>query len=121
MRRDRGWRSWRRCSRERRPRGSMRRDLRYALRSLRRAPWYSMTVVSVIALSMALSATVFAIVDGVLFKPLAYDAPDRLFALSAGFSQLPDYDRQMSSVSPAELTAWREAVPDVRMTAFTSN
>ena len=74
-----------------------------------------------VASTMALSATVFAILDGVLFKPLAYDAPDRLFALSAGFSQLPDYDRQMSSVSPAALPARREAVQAVRTTALTSN
>lgn len=99
----------------------MARELRQTLRSLLRSPWYSVAVVSVIALGMALSATVFAIVDGVLFKPLAYASPDRLFALSAGFSKVPDYDRAMSSISPAELAAWRDAVPDVGLTAFTSN
>jgi predicted lysophospholipase L1 biosynthesis ABC-type transport system permease subunit len=45
-------------------------DLRYAVRSLWRAPWYSATVVGVMALGMALATTVFAVVDGVLFKPL---------------------------------------------------
>jgi predicted permease len=97
------------------------REVGYALRSLRRTPWYSITVVSVIALSMALSATVFAIVDGVLFIPLGYGSPDRLFALTPGFSKLPDYVRPLAAVSPADVAAWREAVPDLPMTAFTSN
>jgi hypothetical protein len=34
--------------------------------------WYTATVVATIALSIALASTVFAVVDGVLFKPLPY-------------------------------------------------
>ena len=64
-------------------------DLRYALRSFSRAPWYSATVVGVIALGMALSTTVFAVVDGVLFKPLPYPQADRLVAIEPGFNNLP--------------------------------
>jgi putative ABC transport system permease protein len=62
------------------------RDLRYAARSLRRAPWYAVTAISVIALTMALAATAFAIVDGVLFKPLPYARPHELYDVSGGYS-----------------------------------
>src|SRR5262245_18007784 len=64
-------------------------DLQYAVRSLRRAPWYSAIVIGVIALGMALSITVFAVVDGVLFKPLPYPNADRLVAIEPGFNNLP--------------------------------
>jgi hypothetical protein len=52
---------------------------RLALRTLRRSPWYATTVVGTVALTIALAATVFAVVDGVLFKPLPYPASHRLF------------------------------------------
>jgi len=64
-------------------------DLRYAVRTLWRAPWYSATVIGVIALGMALSTTVFAVVDGVLFKPLPYPDADRLVAVEPGFKVDP--------------------------------
>ena len=37
-------------------------DLRQTFRALRHAPWYSSTVIGVIALGMALATTVFAVV-----------------------------------------------------------
>ena len=43
---------------------------RYALRTLRQSPWYSAMVISVLGVGMALATVVFAVVDGVLFKPL---------------------------------------------------
>jgi predicted permease len=63
------------------------RELRQALRSLRRTPWYSLTVIGVIALSMTLATTVFAIVDGVLFKPLPYPKAHELYRISGGYSR----------------------------------
>ena len=64
----------------------MGRDLRHAARSLRRAPWYSLAAVAVIALSMTLATTTFAVVDGVLFKPLPYERADELYAVRGTYS-----------------------------------
>jgi len=50
-----------------------------AVRSLRSSPWYTVTTVAVIGLTVALAATVFATVDGVLFRPLPIESPERLF------------------------------------------
>jgi hypothetical protein len=46
--------------------------LRYTLRALGKAKLYSLTTIFIIAVSMALATTAFAIADGVLFKPLPY-------------------------------------------------
>jgi putative ABC transport system permease protein len=100
------------------------RDLRQAFRSLARAPWYFATVVGVIALAMTLTTAVLAVVDGMLFKPLPYRQPDRLFAVSPAFASLPAADDNMPMgwhVSPLELNAWRAALPDVQLTAFSEN
>ena len=66
----------------------LRGDGRQALRTLRRSPWYAATAIVVVALSFALATTVFALVDGVLFKPLPFRAPDQLFVVSPGFTAL---------------------------------
>jgi hypothetical protein len=93
-------------------------ELKQALRALRRAPWYALTVAGVIALSMALTTTVFAIVDGVLFKPLPYPAVDRLFGVSTAHARLPDSVRSMGVVSEVDVNAWAEALPSARFAAF---
>src|SRR5687768_16724098 len=56
-------------------------ELRRTLRSLRRAPWYAAAVAGVIALGMTLATTVFAVVDGLLFKPLPYQRASELFVV----------------------------------------
>jgi len=94
----------------------MMRDLRQTLRSLSRAPWYSATVIGVIALGMALATTVFAIVDGVLFKPIGLAGADRLFVVQAGFKDLPPTTHK--SVSRGDLDAWAAAAPGVSFTGF---
>lgn len=79
-------------------------SLRLALRALFRSPWYAATATGTIALTIALGATVFAVVDGVLFKPLPYPESSRLFTA-------------VGSATPAGAltdTAWF-AVGDVRI------
>jgi putative ABC transport system permease protein len=57
------------------------RDVRYALRALRRAPGFA--VVSVVTLALGIGATtaVFSVVNGVLIKPLPYPDPERLVSI----------------------------------------
>jgi predicted permease len=88
-------------------------DLRQALRSLRKSPWYSATVVAVIALSTALSATVFAIVDGELIKPLPYRDADGLYRAYARRQARGGYAFTMD-----EIASWRETVPALQFSAM---
>jgi putative ABC transport system permease protein len=100
------------------PRGFVRRhSLRYAFRSLRRAPWYSATIVGVMALSVALASTVFAVVDGVLFKPLPYPNAKQLVSVEAGFRSL-DPKSGAPGISLPDVEAWRASLPGVAFTAF---
>ena len=110
------------------PRASMRvlfsglgRNGAYAVRALRHAPWYVVTVVGVVAVSVSLATAVFAIVDGTLFKPLPYPEAGRVFAVALGASKLAEPFRELAQVSEATALEWREAVPDIPLSAFIAN
>ena len=92
-------------------------DLRYAVRTLGRAPWYSATVIGGIALGMALATTVFAVVDGVLFKPLPYPDADRLVAIEPGFTNIAASPYPSAS-SVKDIADWQAAAPGVAITGF---
>ena len=104
-------------------RGSpMNTDIRFTLRALRQAPWYSATVAGVIAVTLALATTVFAVVDGVLFRPLPYpDAPAlvrverRFVRTEAGAGARASL---ANAASPVDLEQWRAAVPGLQITGF---
>jgi hypothetical protein len=53
--------------------------VRIALRTLLRSRWHAVATIGTIALTISLSSTVFAVVDGVLFKPLPYPEAGRLY------------------------------------------
>jgi len=89
--------------------------LRQAIRFLLRSPWYSGTVVSVIALGMALATTVFAVVDGVLFKPLPYERADELFRVTGGYQT---GQRSGIAVAQRNLVDWAAAAPGVTIAAY---
>ncbi len=52
------------------------RDLRFAIRSLRRTPVFAMTAAVVLGLGIGANATVFTIVNTVLLRPLPFDRAD---------------------------------------------
>jgi predicted permease len=76
-------------------------------------------VIATVALSMTLAATAFAVVDGVLFKPLPYPLAGELYALSGAFDDEPGPgERGVRLMSPLEVATWNEAVPDLAATSL---
>lgn len=54
------------------------RDVRFALRGMRRNPGFTAVVVTTLALGIGASTAVFSVVEGILLRPLPFQDPDRL-------------------------------------------
>ena len=88
--------------------------LRFACRTLVRSKWYAFTAIGTITLTIALSATVFAVVDGVLFKPLPYPESDRIFQVFG----LTDAASPPEVLSSSDLRNLSDADSRISVTAF---
>lgn len=60
---------------------SVRQNLRFALRTLRRNPTFAVTAVGTLALGISVNTTIFSVVNAVLLQPLPYRDADRLVLL----------------------------------------
>ncbi len=56
-------------------------DIRYAIRTLIRAPTFSIVSVLCLRLGIGVNTTIFTIVNGVIVRQLPFDQPDRLLVL----------------------------------------
>lgn len=95
-------------------------DIRFVSRSLGATPWYTLTVIGVVAVPVTMAATTFAIVDGVLFRPLPYPDAAALVALKPNFNgpaRVAD-PAAVQSASDVDLVHWRAALPEVPITAY---
>ena len=91
-------------------------DLRYALRTLWKSPGFTAVVVLTLSLGIGADVAIFSVARGVLFKPLPYRDPARLYRIghvqkdsaTAGASFSPqDYD-DLAQARPGleSLAAW---------------
>ena len=65
------------------------KDVRFAVRQLRKNPGFTCTAVLVLALGVCASAAIFAFVDAALIKPLPYPNPARLVAVTERVALFP--------------------------------
>ncbi len=82
------------------------RDLRYAARSLSRAPGFTTAAVLTLALGVGANTAVFGLVSATLLRPLPFPAPDRLVALYQSYEGT-DRESQATPWSYPEFAALR--------------
>lgn len=79
----------------------LQRDLRHAVRALRRTPAFTVTAVSTLALGIGANAVVFSAIDAVLLRPLPFPDGDRLMELR----QRQDGTAE-TNIAPVRLEEW---------------
>ena len=68
--------------------------MRQALRALSRDKAFAAFATLTLALGVGSVTAIFSVLDSVLLKPLAYRAPDRLYAAAEGAADRPDETAQ---------------------------
>ena len=74
------------------------RELRYAVRLLRKSPGFTVTALLTLALCLGANLTIFAVIDSILLRPLPFPEADRLVTV---FNTYPKagVDRDGSSLT----------------------
>jgi len=91
------------------------KDVRYAVRALRRNPGFTTVAVLTLALGIGANTALFSVVNGVLLRPLPYANPERLVSIRNTWGEDRNPLNAVASISPAEYFDYLD-----RMTAFES-
>src|SRR5580704_6086029 len=79
-------------------------DVRYAARSLAKAPGFLIVVVFSLALGIGANTTIFSVINAVMFRSLPYPNPDRLAVIVA---TVPGHPGETEAPPIAELVDWK--------------
>ena len=85
---------------------SLLKDLRYALRQLRSAPGFAVTVILTLALGIGATTAIFTLVYDVMLRPLPYEHPERLVVVQEQVAEFRDIYPQLP-VSANHFVMWQ--------------
>jgi putative ABC transport system permease protein len=89
------------------------RDLRYGLRSLRRAPGFSVVVVLALGLGIGAATAMYSLVHGILLRPLPYPAAEHLYTVFEAGGQ-----GAIRQLSYPDFADWRDGAAGVMGLTF---
>ena len=81
-------------------------DLRIAFRNIRRRPSFSLMVIGMLALGVALNAAMFSIFNGMFLRPLPFPESDRIVDLD---ETAPKWNLANVGVSGPDFDEWRRS------------
>jgi putative ABC transport system permease protein len=100
----------------------MLRDLRLAVRSLCCSPGFTLPASSVMTLSIGAAAFMFAVVDGIVLRPLPFEDSSRLVAIGEVHHRLVARGlSNLGSVAPQNFLDWRRTLTHVEALAASAD
>jgi putative ABC transport system permease protein len=99
-------------------------DVRYALRSLGRAPGFTLVALLTLALGIGGTTAIFSVVDGILLRPLPYPDPNHIVTLTRtnsstsgdpSFAAADFLDHKRGSRSFSALAGFRQEIVDMTL------
>ena len=91
------------------------RDVRFSIRSLRRAPAFTAAAIVILSLGIGANTAVFSIFSAALLRPLPYSGEDRIVAI---WEKRLSEDSARSPVSVADFLDWRRMVRNLSSIAL---
>ena len=90
-------------------------DIRYAVRTLRRAPVFTAAAIVTMALTIGANTAIFSVVNAVMLRPLPFRAPDRLMRVAEKNEKL---NLPFFGASVLNYLSWKEQARSLDLAAL---
>jgi putative ABC transport system permease protein len=98
------------------------RDLRHAVRALRKSPGFAVTAILILAVAIGASTAIFSSFDALVLRPLPYRAPEQLVTITESFTKFEITGMQLADAEFDDIRAMTSSfshVAGIRLGEFT--